>query len=58
MKTTHFGSAGMSDYTKHNDDGKGYLTLYQSLNNYYTKTEVDGKGYLKTINLSRIIYFT
>ena len=41
IKTVHFGSAGMSDYTKHNDDErkKLYLTRHQKnekWNNYMT----------------------
>ena len=41
IKTTHFGSAGMSDYTKHNDDERKKLYLArhkknEDWNNYMT----------------------
>ena len=41
IKTVHFGSAGMSDYTKHNDDERKKLYLIrhkknENWNNYMT----------------------
>ena len=41
IKTTHFGSAGMSDYTKHKDDERKKLYLIrhkknENWNNYMT----------------------